>query len=89
MVQLAAGVLQAGFDVFGLKVRQLGQNFLRGQAMGQEIKDIDHANAHAADARASAALLSAHPTENRAETGGAAGDGPKANGDRNTDKLGS
>ena len=56
MIQLAAGVLQAGLDVFRLQVRQLLENLLRGQPIGEQIQDIRHPDAHSANAGVSAAL---------------------------------
>ena len=57
MVQLAACVVQTSLDVLRLQISQLGENLLGSQPVGQKIQDIHHTDAHAADARASTALL--------------------------------
>lgn len=57
MVELAAGVLEAGLNVFGLKVRQLLQNLFGGQSVSQQVQHVNDTDAHAPDARAAAALL--------------------------------
>jgi len=57
MVQLATGVLQAGLDVFRLQIRQLGQHLFGSQPIGQKVKDIDHTDAHPANAGAPATLF--------------------------------
>jgi hypothetical protein len=57
VVELAAGVLKASPNVFGLKVRQLLQHLLGGQAVPQQVQNVNDADAHAPDAGAAAALL--------------------------------
>jgi hypothetical protein len=48
---------QAGQNVLRLQVRELLQHLFGRQAAGQEIENVGHADAHPADAGASAALL--------------------------------
>jgi hypothetical protein len=57
MVQLAAGVLQAGVDVLRLKVWKLFDNLLGREAIPEQVQHIRDANAHSPDARSPAALL--------------------------------
>jgi hypothetical protein len=55
MVELTAGVLQAGLNVLGFKIGQFFQHLLRGQPVGQQVEHVHHADAHPTDAGASAA----------------------------------
>jgi hypothetical protein len=57
MIEFAAGVLEAGPNVVRLEVWQLLQYFLGGQAISQQIQNVNDTDAHAPDAGAAAALL--------------------------------
>ena len=56
----AGSVKQRGFDVIGLQIREVGQNFLGLGAIGQHFENVLHADAKAANAGASAALARFH-----------------------------
>src|ERR1043165_3913617 len=57
MVEPACGVKQCRAQVVGLKVGHLFENLFGVQAGGEEVEHVCHADAHAADAGAAAALL--------------------------------
>lgn len=57
MIHAATGEAQARRDIGGLEIRQLLNDLRRRHPGGQEIEHIDDADAHAADARTSSALL--------------------------------
>ena len=52
----SGGVLQGGLQVGGFEVGHLGQNLLGGEAGGEELQHVGHADAHAANAGPAAAL---------------------------------
>ena len=56
VVVLGGGVLEAGGDILGLKVGEVAEDFLFGDARGEHLEHILDADPHAADARAAAAL---------------------------------
>jgi len=53
----AGGELERGAHVFWLEIGQLVEDLFSGQAGGEQVEDVGHADAHASDAGASAALL--------------------------------
>ena len=57
VVEPASRVKQCRFQVIGFEVRQLFENLFRVQASSVEVEHVGHADAHAADAGAAAALL--------------------------------
>src|SRR4029077_12717613 len=57
VVEFTAGVLETRLNVLGLKVGKLLQDLCRSQTVGQEVQNVNHADAHSPDAGASAALL--------------------------------
>lgn len=57
MIESAARESKAGDDVLGLEVGKLFQNGLLREPRREEIEDIDDANAHPPNTRASAAFL--------------------------------
>ena len=48
--------MQGGLQVGGFEVGHLGQNLLGGEASGEELEHVGHADAHAANARPAATL---------------------------------
>jgi len=57
MIQLAAGILQTGLDVFSLQIGQLDKNLRGSKPIGQKVEHIHDPDAHSADARTAATLL--------------------------------
>lgn len=57
MIEAEAGVLEGGIDVLALEVRKLLQDVRPLQASGQEIQDVDHADAHVPNTGTATALL--------------------------------
>lgn len=60
VVEPMAGEPQTGSDILQLEVRQLLNNFLRSQAIRQEIENVADADPQATDARSTTALLGIH-----------------------------
>ena len=56
MIEVAGGVGEAGADVPGFKVGKIGEDFLRRGPIGEHVEHIFDADAHPADAWASATL---------------------------------
>jgi hypothetical protein len=48
---------ERGLDIFRFEVREIGEDLRLGHAGRQKVKDVPDPDAHAADARATAALL--------------------------------
>jgi hypothetical protein len=57
MVEPARREPERRLEIFGLQIRHLFENLLRGESRGEEVEDVAHPNAHPADAGAAAALL--------------------------------
>lgn len=57
MIEPLARKAQTGLNIFRLKIGKLFDDLLRGKAVGEQVKYIDHPNAHASDAGAPTALL--------------------------------
>jgi hypothetical protein len=57
VVQAPGGVPEDRSNVFTFEVGVVGDDLLRGLASREPIEDVDHPNAHAADARTTAALV--------------------------------
>jgi hypothetical protein len=57
MIEAATGEPEASGDIRQLKIGQLTDDLFRRESGGEQIEDIDDANAHPADAGAPAALL--------------------------------
>jgi hypothetical protein len=57
VVQPAGSELERGSDIIGLKIRHLVRDLIGCQSGGEQIQDIGDADAHATDARSTAALL--------------------------------
>lgn len=57
VVGLGGGVVEAGLDIGGLQIGEVLKDFGLRDASGEEIEHVLHANAHAADAGAAAALM--------------------------------
>jgi hypothetical protein len=57
MVRLGSRECETGADVFGLKIRIVGENLLLARARREEVEDVAHADAQAPNTRPSAALL--------------------------------
>lgn len=56
MIGLGSGVLQAGFDVAGFEIGEVREDFRFGHVGGEQVEHVFDADAHSADARASATL---------------------------------
>ena len=56
-VEVLGGVCDAGTDVFGFKIRKVGEYLLLRSATGEHVQNIFHAYTHTPDARASPALI--------------------------------
>jgi hypothetical protein len=57
VVRLCPGEGRTGGDIVPLQIRKIAQHFGLAYASGKEIEDVLHPNTHAADARATAALV--------------------------------
>ncbi len=57
MIQLVGRVAQGSLQVLGLKFREIRQDLLAAQACGIELKNVNDADPHPADAGLAAALL--------------------------------
>lgn len=60
MVESTTRETQTGADIRDLKVGKLFDDLFRREARGEQVEDIDDANAHAADARPSPTLVGIH-----------------------------
>ncbi len=49
--------VQAGLNVLGFEVREVGQDLLRGDTVGKHFEDVGYPDAQPPDAGSSAALL--------------------------------
>src|SRR5204863_17059 len=57
MVEIARRVSETGANIGGFEVGIILKNFLLGSALGEHVEHVLHPDAHAAHARASAALF--------------------------------
>ena len=57
MIKIARGVGDAGTDVFGLQIREVGEDLFLCRASGKHVQHVLDANPHPADARPPAALV--------------------------------
>lgn len=57
MVEASRGEQQTGRDVVGFQVGKVFEDLLLRLARGQQFQDVDHANAHPANAGAAATLF--------------------------------
>jgi hypothetical protein len=60
MIQATARITKAGEDIIEFQVGKLGNHLLGSEACREQIENVHDPDAHAADARTTAALLGVH-----------------------------